>query len=94
MARNTIRYGLDAVNNYINKLPYAEMEIIEGCLLDTLVVYHDGIIEVFEEKYLNEWSSCYIRHIYRKGLPKRFVEALEEQYRIEDERDARRCNND
>ena len=80
MARNTKRYTLEAVNNYMSTLEAINLDVIEGCLIDTYIIYHDcGIVEVFEEKYLNEWSSCYIRHIYRKGLPKRFVDMLEEQ---------------
>ena len=84
MAKNIKRYTLEAVNNYMAGLGEIALDVIEGCLLDNYIIYHDGgIIEVFEEKYLNEWSSCYIRHIYRKGLPKRFVDMLEEQYALE-----------
>ena len=83
MGRNTNLYGLDVVENYIRECDtIMDMDIIEGALIDTYILYHDcGVIEVFEDKYLNEWSSAYIRHIYRKGLPKRFTEALEEQER-------------
>lgn len=79
MARNTRLYGLAPVENYIRECDtVADMDVIEGGLLDTYVLYHDcGIIEIFEEVYLNEWSSAYARHIYRKGLPKRWVNALE-----------------
>ena len=86
MARNTRLYGLDTVEEYIrNCETIADMEVIEGALIDTYILYHDfGVVEVFEDKYLNEWSSAYIRHIYRKGLPKRFIEALEEQERERD----------
>lgn len=83
MARNTRLYGLDTVEEYIRKCDTVYgIDILQGCLIDTYILYHEnGVIEVFEEKYLNEWSSAYIRHIYRKGLPKRFTEALEEQER-------------
>lgn len=89
MARNTRLYGLDTVEEYIrNCETIADMDIIEGALIDTYILYHDfdgvEVVEVFEDKYLNEWSSAYIRHIYRKGLPKRFIEALEEQERERD----------
>jgi hypothetical protein len=86
MARNTKLYGLDTVEEYIRKCEtICDMDILDGCLIDTYILYHDsGVIEVFEETYLNEWSSAYVRHIYRKGLPKRFIEALEEQERERD----------
>lgn len=86
MARNTKLYGLNTVEEYIRKCDTVYgIDMLQGCLIDTYILYHDcGVIEVFEEKYLNEWSSAYIRHIYRKGLPKRFVNALEEQERERD----------
>lgn len=72
-------YTLEAVNNYMSMLGEMALDVIEGCLLDTYVIYHDGgVVEVFEETALNEWNSAYVRHIYRKGLPKRFVDALAE----------------
>lgn len=79
MARNTRLYGLEPVTKYIRECDtVADMDVIEGCLLDTYILYHEcGVIEIFEETYLNEWSSAYTRHIYRKGLPKRWVNALE-----------------
>lgn len=79
MARNIKLYGYDAVTTYIGQCPTIYgVDTIPGCLLDTYVLYHEcGVIEVFEETYLNEWSSAYVRHIYRKGLPKRLVKALE-----------------
>lgn len=82
MGRNVYRYGLDTVEEYMDKNGYWNIaETIEGCLLDNIIIWHDGgIVEVFEEEYLNEWSSCYIRHIYRKGLPKKWERALEEEY--------------
>ena len=82
MARNTKTYSFEAVNHYMeNCTTIIDISVIEGCLLDTFILYHEnGIEEVFEETYLNEWSSGYARHIYRKGLPKRFVTALENQY--------------
>jgi len=81
MAKNTRLYGLDTVDNYIENCgTICDMETIYGGLIDTYILYHEcGVIEVFEETYLNEWSSAYVRHIYRKGLPKRFKQALEEQ---------------
>lgn len=93
MARNTKLYGLKAVEDYIDKNydfeNIVDIDVLEGGLIDTYILYHGcGIVEVFEETYLNEWSSAYVRHIYRKGLPKRFVEALEEREREELEREA------
>ena len=81
MARNTRIYGPEAVEKYITEQGlWDSLEIITGCLLDTYIIYHgNNVIEVLEEKYLNEWSSAYIRHIYRKGLPARFEQALREQ---------------
>lgn len=82
MARNTNLYSLASVDAYIeNCESVIGMDIIEGGLIDTMILYHEcGAIEVFEERYLNEWSSAYVRHIYRSGkLPKRFIEALEAQ---------------
>lgn len=80
MGRNVNRYGLDTVEEYMDKNGYWNIaEVIEGCLLDNIIIWHDnGIVEVFEEQYLNGWSSCYIRHIYRKGLPKKWALALNE----------------
>lgn len=73
-------YTATAVDKYLNDNGLFVDEIIDGCLLDTLIIYHDnGITEIFEETYINEWSSGYARHIYRKGMPKRFIEALEKQ---------------
>ena len=86
MARkNMKKYDPQAVMEYINTLD-VEMDILEGCLLDTYILYHaEDLIEVWEETYLNEWSSAYIRHIYRAGLPAVFEEALEEQERYYEE---------
>ena len=73
-------YSLSAVDEYIEKYNLIVDDIIEGCLLDTLIIYHDnGITEIFEETYLNCWSSAYTRHIYKKGMPERFQDALNEQ---------------
>lgn len=81
MARNINKYGHDTVDEYISRCnTITGIDVIEGSLLDTYILYHEcGITEVFEEVYLNEWSSAYIRHIYRKRLPKRFTEALRSQ---------------
>ena len=82
MARNV--YGFEAVNRYMeNCNTVIDIDVIEGCLLDTFILYHEnGVEEVFEETYLNEWSSGYTRHIYRKGLPRRFQQAINNQYGI------------
>lgn len=82
MARRNARlYTLDAVNKYMESLGEVALDVIEGTLLDDLIIYHaPDCIEVFEAVYLNEWSSAYARHIYRKGLPKRWLDALDEQY--------------
>ena len=85
MARNKRIYDPMAVYEYINTITddHPEMlDIIEGSLIDTYILYHDGgVTEVWEETYFNEWSSAYVRHIYRAGLPARFTEALESQER-------------
>ena len=82
MAKNSKVYAYDTVNRYMENCDtIIDIDVIAGCLLDTFILYHEsGVEEVFEEAYLNEWSSGYVRHIYRKGLPKRFQVALEEQY--------------
>lgn len=73
-------YDPKAVWDYIRTVGETDLDVIEGSLIDTYILYHDGgVTEVWEETYLNEWSSAYIRHIYRKGLPARFIEALEAQ---------------
>lgn len=73
-------YTAAAVDKYLNDNGLFVDDIIDGCLLDTLIIYHDnGIIEIFEETYLNTWSSGYTRHIYRKGMPQRFIKAMEKQ---------------
>lgn len=79
MAKNTRFYSLDTVDSYISNCEtITGIDVLEGSLIDTYILYHDfGVIEVFEETYLNCWSSAYARHIYRKGLPKRFTAALE-----------------
>lgn len=74
------RYGYHTVMAYIEDLVDPCIDIIEGSLLDTYIIYHsEDLIEVFEETYVNAWSSDYTRHIYKKGLPARFIKALEEQ---------------
>ena len=61
MARNKRIYDPKAVYEYINTITddHPEMlDIIEGSLVDTYILYHDGgVTEVWEETYLNEWSS-------------------------------------
>lgn len=81
MKKHQKKYDPKSVWEYVNQIN-AEMDILEGSLIDTYILYHDGgVIEVWEETYLNEWSSAYIRHIYKAGLPARFEEALEAQER-------------
>lgn len=82
MAKNTKLYSMEAVDNYMESCGLWDIaEVIEGCLLDNIIIWHDGgIVEVFEEQYLNCWSSAYVRHVYRKGLPARWERALEEEY--------------
>lgn len=84
--RRQKKYDPTSVWEYINTITGEDrpemIDVIEGSLIDTYILYHDnGVIEVWEETYLNEWSSAYIRHIYKAGLPARFEEALEEQER-------------
>lgn len=78
--KNTKFYAYSAVMGYVNNFVDGggEIDILEGCLLDTYILYHDsGVIEVWEEAYVNEWNSAYVRHIYRSGkLPSRFEVAL------------------
>lgn len=75
-------YSLAAVETYINSLAdSADIDIIPGALIDTYVIHHDnGTTEIFEETYLNCWSSAYARHIYKKRIPNRFINALNENY--------------
>lgn len=85
-------YSASAVENYLEKNNLFIDDIIEGCLLDTYILYHaDNCIEVFEAIATGAWSSAYARHIYRKGLPERFTKALEEQAR-QLAYDEMRCN--
>ena len=72
-------YTLAAVENYISTLADREILEIPGTLLDTYIINHGHIIEILEVKGLNEWSSAYTRHIYRKRVPKRFIEWLERE---------------
>ena len=74
------RYYPHTVWDYVKDFNDTPMDIIEGTLIDTYIIYHsENLIEVFEETYETSQSSVYVRHIYRKGLPKRFTKALEEQ---------------
>lgn len=80
-------YDPAAVDEYIAKALNSgdvyDEDVIPGGLIDTYILYYYGdIIEVFEETYINCYSSAYKRHIYRKGLPKRYIEELE---RLEEE---------
>lgn len=78
-------YDPASVMEYVNTV-CADLDVIEGSLIDTYILYHDGgITEVWEETYLNEWSSAYVRHIYKAGLPARFVRMIEEQERYYEE---------
>lgn len=81
MARNTKLYGMEAVDDYMERGNFWNCcETIEGVLLDNIIIWHaDGTVEVFEERYLNCWSSAYVRHIYRKGLPKMWEQALDDE---------------
>lgn len=72
-------YTLAAVENYISTLADREILEIPGALLDTYIINHGNIIEILEVKALNSWSSAYTRHIYRKRVPKRFIEWLERE---------------
>lgn len=74
-------YSYNAFIKYFTSLENIDSDVIEGCLIDTVIIYHSsGTIEVFEETALNTWQSAYARHIYKSGkLPKRFKAALEEQ---------------
>lgn len=82
MAKNRRLYSMDTVDNYMESCGLWDIaEVIEGCLLDNIIIWHDGgVVEVFEEQYLNCWSSAYVRHVYHKGLPARWERALEEEY--------------
>lgn len=74
-------YSRDSVERYITKNRlWDSVEIIEGCLIDSYVIYHESVIETFEESYINEWSSGLERHIYREGLPKRISDAINAMY--------------
>ena len=84
MARNKKHYSLTTVDNYItNNNLWENTDIITGSLIDTYIIYHGFCIEVFEETYVNPWASDYVRHIYRKGLPQRFLTQLDEELQRE-----------
>lgn len=76
-------YDYKVVEDYISKIDMWEStEIIEGVLVDTYIIFHpNNVVEVFEETYLNCWSSGLTRHIYKNGLPKKWAVALEEEYK-------------
>ena len=89
MSRNRKVYKPSVVWDYIAGLceEGEAIDTIEGVLTDSYIVYHSPeFIEVWEEVALNEWSSGYHRHVYRKGLPRKWVEAIEE-YFLEKERE-------
>lgn len=74
---------LDAYMQKGNKYDYSE--VIEGCLIDTVIIYHnEHNIEVWKETYVNPWCSKYTRHFYHNGLPQMYIDALEEQYAMWD----------
>lgn len=74
MAKNVYTYSLGQVESYMSMCRGIEhVDVIEGALLDTYIIHHEcGVTEVFEVVCRNEWSSAYVRHIYRKRVPKRF----------------------
>lgn len=80
MKRQPKLYSLTALQDYLKKVEtVTDMEIIEGCLLDNYILWHgEDIIEIFEEVATTCWTSGYARHIYRKGLPKKWLAILEE----------------
>lgn len=93
MARkNTRTYSLKAVETYLAKLDHGDgiqLDVIEGALLDDLIIWHGGeTYEVFEAVYVNEWSSTYVRHIYRHGLPQEWIDALDAELDRLDAEDA------
>lgn len=65
-------YSLAAVEKYLATLEDKDIMEIPGSLLDNYIIYHGYAIEIIEEKYLNAWSSAYVRHIYRKRIPKSY----------------------
>lgn len=77
-------YSYKAVDNYIANNDLIEcVDIVPGVLVDSYFIYHNNAIEVFEEYPLNSWESGLIRHIYRKGLPKRLQALHDTIYEVE-----------
>ena len=77
MNRIQKRYNPQAVWDYVEEHNDLPIDILDGSLIDTYIIYHPTFTEVFEEVFETCWSSAYIRHIYKK-LPQRFIKALEE----------------
>ena len=69
-------YSLSAVENYIRTLENVDITCLEGCLLDTFFINHGNAIEWLEVVPLNEWSSAYKRHVYKKRVPKKCIKGL------------------
>ena len=71
-------YTLKAVENYLNKTVYPELNATVVCLpealLDTYCItwntYQGEVVEVLKARAISEWSSVYTRHIFRKKAPK------------------------
>lgn len=75
-------YSIAAVDDYLAKQDVG-INIIRGCLCDTYVLYHPDAVEVFRERPMNQWSSAYSRHIYRKRIPKEFMDFVRESMEAE-----------
>lgn len=76
--KNQTVYTLEAVYNYLDKLPEtAEIFQIPGSLADHFIIFHGFAVEVFNEKYINPWSSGIVRHIYRERIPGSVYEFIE-----------------
>lgn len=84
MGRNKKLYSPEAVYEYIERAANegAMIDALPGSLIDTYILEHaGGVFEIWEETYLNCWSSAYTRHIYKKGLPARWQAALDEYWK-------------
>ena len=75
-------YSIDAVNEYVSSLwgknGVEAIFTVAGCLCDSYVIDHGHAVEVLQECYLNEWSSAYVRHVYRKRVPRVVIDWIKD----------------
>lgn len=73
-------YGLDALNNLIEKYQKREnfeQYQIDGCLLDNYILTADNTkTAIVKEIYLNAWSSGYNITLYN-NIPKKYKKVID-----------------